>query len=148
MAIPERIPIAYEPDYYTRYIGKTKDGRQFMAFVVATEGKGKPWYAVLHTFDADGNHLDTEAWLAGTTAKGEQEACELAQKKRLEMLAGLGKYKLCKIKVKLFSVKIDGHLFGLVDSSEPEEGPEFAERVTLWPNDLLFTPPWNGTYST
>jgi formate hydrogenlyase regulatory protein HycA len=152
--IPERIPIAYEPNYYTRYIGKFGGGKQFMAFVVATLPPHKPkklgnhkrWYAVLHTFDADGNHLNTDTWFTGVTADGEEAVVERAREKRLEMLAGLGKYKFSNIKVKLFSVTVDGHVFGLVDSSEPEEG--FEERVTLWPNDFLFTRPWKGTYST
>src|SRR5262245_40691668 len=102
MAIPELIPIAHEPNYYTRVIGKCKDGRQFMAFVVAAFGlkKGrkkvqeKRWYAVLHLFDAKGNHLKTDAWFAGTTEEGEAEACEKAQQKRQEMLAGLKPYRL------------------------------------------------------
>jgi hypothetical protein len=154
MAIPERIPIAFEADHYTRFIGKYGRGRPFMAFVTATLPssrqlnweKDKRWYAVLHTFDAGGNHLNTDAWFAGVTADGEEEIIERAQQKRIEMLAGLGKYKLCDIAVKLFSVTIDGSRFGLVDSSEAERG--FEERVTLWPNDLLFTPPWDGTYSS
>jgi formate hydrogenlyase regulatory protein HycA len=154
VAIPKLIPIAYEPNFYTRYVGRFGKGRQFMAFVVATlskrkvkdPAKHKRWYAVLHTFDARGIHLGTEHWFAGTTAEGEKEVCERAQKKRLEMLEKLEPYELCNIKVKLFSTEIDGQLFGLVDSSEPEEG--FEDRVTLWPNDFLFTAPWNGVYST
>lgn len=154
MAIPERIPIAFEADSYTRYVGKYGRGRQFMAFVTATLPspiapdwkRHKRWHAVLHTFDAQGNHLDTEAWFAGVTADGEEKVIERAQQKRIEMLAELGRYKLCDISVKLFSITIDGFLFGLVDSSESEEG--FEERVTLWPNDLLFTPPWDGSYSS
>ncbi|MGH7222085.1 MAG: hypothetical protein ACRELF_02560 [Gemmataceae bacterium] len=125
-----------------------------MAFVTATRPspmppdweKHKRWYAVLHTFDARGNHLKTEAWFAGVTADGEQEVAERAQQKRMEMLSGLGRYKLGDIAVKLFSVTIEDSLFGLVDSSESEKG--FEERVTLWPNDFLFTAPWDGTYST
>jgi hypothetical protein len=155
MAIPKRIPIAYLPDYYTRYIGTFGNENQFMAFVVATLPKGrltadwkkhKRWYAVLHTFDATGNHLATDAWFAGVTAHGENAVAEKAQAKRLVMLAGLGEYKLCDIEVKLFSVGVDGHVFGLVDESLPEEG--FADRVILWPNDFVFRPPWNGWYDT
>lgn len=154
MAIPELIPIRYEPDFYTRFIGKFGRGRQFMAFVVATLPTPPPpdwenhkrWYAVLHTFDATGNHLATDAWFAGVTADGEEQVAERAQQKRAEMLSGLGQYRLCDIKVRLFSVMIDGQVFGLVDSSEPEEG--FEDRVTLEPNDFLFTTPWDGSYDT
>jgi len=65
VTIPERIPIAREKDYYTHYIGKYAAGKQFMACIVATLPRPglpdwerhKRWYAVLHTFDADGEHL-------------------------------------------------------------------------------------------
>jgi len=154
VAIPKLIPIAYLPDYYTRYVGKFGKGNQFMAFVTATQPSGrvpdwqkhKRWYAVLHTFDARGNHLATEAWFAGSTADGEKAVLEKAQVKRLEMLAGLGNYRLCDIKLKLFRVEVDGHAFGLIDESSPEEG--FQDRVVLRPNDFLFHAPWNGSYDT
>jgi formate hydrogenlyase regulatory protein HycA len=151
MAIPKTIRIRHEPNYRTHNIGTCGDGRQFMAFVVATlaserrvdVGPGKRWYAVLHTFDARGNHLDTQAWFAGTTEDGEEQAVERARRRRQEMLASLGSHHLGNVQVKLFSVEIDGAVFGLVDTSEGGR-----DRVTLYPNDLLFTPPWRGTYST
>lgn len=148
--LPATIPIAREAEYRTHNIGKCDDGRQFMAFVVAEfAGEGtwqqrKRWYAVLHTFDAKGNHLNTEARFAGTTADGEPDVLNRARAMRDEMLAGLGGYTFCNVRIKLFSVEIDGIRFALADDSEPGYGL----RVTLWPNDLLFTPPWNGLYST
>ena len=56
----------------------------------------------------------------------------------------LGDVELCDVRVKLFSVEIDGHVFGMIDTSDPELGP----RVTLEPNDFLFRPPWDGAYDT
>ncbi|HJZ58297.1 MAG TPA: hypothetical protein VKE74_25365 [Gemmataceae bacterium] len=154
MAIPDQIRIRYEAGYHTRFIGTYDRGRkQFMAFVVASfttptkrnRVQRKQWYAVLHTFDKAGNHLQTQASYAGdTTPGGEDAVVEKAQAKRTEMLESLGKYTLKDVRVKLFSVTIDGHRFGLEDTTDDERG----ESVTLWPNDLFFTPPWNGTYST
>jgi formate hydrogenlyase regulatory protein HycA len=49
------------------------------------------------------------------------------------------------VKVGLFQVQIDGHTFGLVDASVPEEG---YVSIHLLPNDLAFFEPWDGTYDT
>jgi hypothetical protein len=32
----------------------------------------------------------------------------------------------------------------MIDTSDPELGP----RVTLEPNDFLFSPPWDGAFDT
>jgi formate hydrogenlyase regulatory protein HycA len=148
--MPATFPVAHEPDYRTHSIGKCADGRQFMAFIVAgiVPGAGpwqerKRWYAVLHTFDAKGNHLATDAHFAGTTAEGEGKVNDRAEKYHEEQLASLGSYQLCNVRIRLFSVEVDGVRFALENTSD-ERGPS----VTLWPNDLFFTPPWNGLYST
>jgi formate hydrogenlyase regulatory protein HycA len=149
--VPKRLRIRYEPGYRTRFIGKTKAGVQFMAFVVATlpgdrkvDLPGKRWYAVLHTFNRQGDHLNTEAWYAGNTEDGEPAVLERAQARRTEMLAELEPYTLCDVRIKPFGVEIDGAFFGLEVTSDDERG----ESMTLWPNDFYFRPPWNGTYST
>jgi formate hydrogenlyase regulatory protein HycA len=153
VAVPKSIRITREEGYHTDQIGKYGDGNQFMAFVTATlptpRSKDRHghmrWYAVLHTFDKKGKHLNTEAWFAGTTARGEREAVQKAQTKLAEMIAELGKVKYGNIKAGLFKVQIDGHTFGLVDASEPQEG---YESIHLLPNDLAFFAPWDGTYDT
>ena len=61
---------------------------------------------------------------------------------------GLGPIDWADIKIKLFRVEIDGTTFGMVDVSEPDEGPEWADRVSMVPGDLLFTAPWDGNYCT
>jgi formate hydrogenlyase regulatory protein HycA len=156
MSVPSRIPIAREEGYHTDTIGKCEDGRQFMAFVVASmpldklrvpEGwqTHKRWHAVLHTFDKLGQHLHTEVWTAGTTADGEAQVIERAKSRLAEMLAKLGKVKYGGVKVSLFRVEVDGREFGLIDASEPEED---YESIHLLPNDLAFFEPWDGTYDT
>jgi formate hydrogenlyase regulatory protein HycA len=105
----------------------------------------KRWYVVLHTFDKKGKHLNTEVSFAGTTASGERKTVEKAQARLAEMIAGLGKVRYGNVKVGLFEVEIDGHTFGLVDASEPDEG---YESIHLLPNDLAFFSPWDGSYDT
>src|SRR5262245_34457140 len=132
MAVPQVIKIVREEGYHTDRIGKYGQGKQFMGFVTAVLPTPLPknrrskerWYAVLHTFDKKGRHLNTEAWCAGTTASGEREAVEKAQTRLDKMIAALGKVTYGNVKVGLFQVQIDGHTFGLVDASEPDEGYE------------------------
>jgi formate hydrogenlyase regulatory protein HycA len=153
MAIPEKIPIVREENYRTHYIGRYGEGNQFMGFVTATIPMPLPedwqnhkrWYTVLHTFDSDGNHLDTEHWFAGTTADGEAAITKRALQKLQEMLAALGSIEYCDVEIRLFELEIDGHRFGLVPVVEPEE--EY-ESIHLFPNDLAFFEPWDGYYDT
>jgi hypothetical protein len=152
--VPERILIIREEDYHTDQIGQYGDGHQFMAFVTASLNpipgvkdwqQYKRWYAVLHTFEADGTHLETQTWFAGTTADGEREVIGRAEAKLEEMLNKLGPVRLGDVNVKLFQVEVDGRTFGLVDASEPEED---YESIHLLPNDLAFFEPWDGLYDT
>lgn len=156
MAVPETIRIARIPDFYTDKIGRTADGRQFMAFVVASLPedvrrtredwqKQKRWHAVLHKFDLQGKHLHSEIETTGTTAHGEQAAIERARSGLAEMVKTLGKVKYCDVRVSLFRVEVDGRVFGLVDASEPEEN---YESIWLVPNNLAFFSPWDGSYDT
>jgi formate hydrogenlyase regulatory protein HycA len=153
MAVPRILRILREEGYHTDQIGNYGAGNQFVGFVTATLPTPLPddwqvhkrWYAVLHTFDATGNHLNTEVSYAGTTASGERQAVERAEARLGEMIAALGKVRYGDVKVGLFQVQIDGHTFGLVDASEPDEG---YESIHLLPNDLAFFAPWDGTYDT
>jgi formate hydrogenlyase regulatory protein HycA len=110
----------------------------------------KRWYAVLHKFDRQGKHVGTDHWFAGTDADGsfENHVIHRALQKLNKMVAALGKVEYADIEIELFQVKIDGGIFGMVDVSEPEEGPEFIDRVAMLPGDLLFHAPWNGIYDT
>jgi formate hydrogenlyase regulatory protein HycA len=110
----------------------------------------KRWYAVLHKFDGSGRHMGTEHWFAGTDADGsfENHVRHRASAKLDEMVAALASVHYADIVIELFRVEIDGGVFGLIDVSKPEDGPEFAERVLMVPTGLLFYPPWDGTYDT
>jgi hypothetical protein len=153
VAVPKRIKIRREEGYHTDLIGTYAEGRQFMAFVTATLPSPAPrdwqahkrWYAVLHTFDANGRHIETRSWFAGTTSDGEQRVIPLAQTKLNAFLAALGELSFGDVCIRLFSTDIDGQTFGLVDASDPDED---YESVHLLPNDLAFFDPWDGSYDT
>ena len=85
MAVPDRLRIPYEPEEGERfhYVGRFKDGTQFMAFVTgAFPGEErypdpgdddwrsiKRWVAVMHKFDAEGNYLGMRSGSAGSTRR-------------------------------------------------------------------------------
>jgi formate hydrogenlyase regulatory protein HycA len=152
MAIPDLIPIAREEGYRTDTIGRF-DGGQFLGFVTFTLPMPPPddwprhkrYYAVLHRFDDDGNHLGTEAWFAGVAADGEGDVHARASSRLDAMIAALGEVEYGDVSVKLFSVEVDGETFGLVDASDPDEE---VEEVELKPNYLVFFEPWDGSYDT
>jgi hypothetical protein len=164
MPVPSTIRVGYDAEQYTNNIGRCTDGRQFMAFVVSTLPlqwlpepammiaslalganweRRKRWYAVLHTFDARGKHLRTEAVFTGTSADGENDVVAAARAKRDEMMRALGPIDFGDVEVALFSVRTAGVRFGLFDTSDSH-----GERVVLLPNDFVFSPPWDGDYST
>jgi formate hydrogenlyase regulatory protein HycA len=165
--------VPWEDYEYGRFnlVGRYGGGNQFMAFVTGAFPTGwwsgnrppeylrnrwaehKRWYAVLHRFDPDGNHLGTEARSGGTTAGGESEAIDRAEAALAQMLGSLGPRELCDIRVRPFGVEIDGYLFGLeykcVDAEDPDDPTATHEYVMLEPNDIMFHPPWDsGEYST
>jgi formate hydrogenlyase regulatory protein HycA len=167
---PERLRVPHD-DHRFEHVGHYGNGNQFMAFVSGAfpadwwAGNRSPeylqtrwaehkrWYAVLHRFDAAGNHLGTDAWSGGTTEEGQDEACERAWRKLGEMLSSLGRRRPGDIKVKPFRFEHDGYLFSLRyerNSYEDPDDPEAGyECVMLWPNDIMFHPPWDsGEYST
>jgi len=165
MAAPDKIRIPYQNFDGARFdcIGRYAGGNQFMAFATgAFPGeerypdpdsdwrKIKRWVAVLHKFDSEGNHIGSESRLGGFDAEGRQFAGEKAWHRLAQMLreAGLQNAEPCDIHIKPFSVEIDGVVYELVYEHDIEDGVEH-EHVMLWPNDIMFHPPWDsGKYST
>ena len=163
MAIPEVIRVTHDGGNYSSCMGDCDlelgdEANQFWGRVVAFHTKPptpqpagwhpeKRWYAVLHKFDGWGRHLNTDHWFAGVD-RPHGDAPELANAKLDEMVAGMGEVEYADIEIRLFRAEIDGHTFGLVDVSQPEEGPAFAERVAMEPGNLLFRAPWDGSYCT
>lgn len=151
MKIPTLIPINREEDYHTHYLGTFVNGMQFWAYetFVHDQPKGSyphaDWknhrkeYVLLHTFDAEGNHIHTQHWYAGTTAECDNG---LMDQKLEEMVEELGSIEFGDIIVKLFEVEIDGITFGLI----PDENFEY---INLQPSSTIsFMEPWDGEYYT
>lgn len=161
--IPEVIPVKrYDIGHSgTQYIGKYGKGNQFWGQVVATFRKPdvmpndvtpsadewqsrKCWYAILHKFDSRGKHLGTEYKFTGTTADGESAVCDQAEVHMNNFISALGPVKFGNIAIRLFKIEIDGHVFGMIDTSSEEWG----DTATMEPGDLVFYPPWDGEYDT
>jgi hypothetical protein len=158
MAVPEVIPIAYEPHHRTEAIGRYADG-QFLASVTYAFPEGfrpddgweehKRLYTVLHTFDAEGRYRDSEIWCAGTWAEqhraphAEGSVLARAEAHLGKLLRSLPRRSYMDIAIRPFQVTVDGVLFGLV--LKEDEGETWAE---LYPDRLGFGEPWDGSYDT
>jgi hypothetical protein len=159
-----RIPL---DEYCFENVGFLPDGTQFMAYVTGAFPTGqkygsgddwrykKKWLAVMHRFDADGNHIGSESRLGGFDIEGRQAAGDKAFAHLREMyaeLAAAGEPEFCDIWVRLFSVELDGVTHGLFyeqSEEEPEPGEGRGEWVMLEPRHIMFHPPWDsGRYST
>lgn len=166
MAKPNKIRIPLD-EYRFENVGHMPDGTQFMAYVTGAFPTGmkyyleddwqtkKKWLAVIHRFDAAGNHIGTETRLGAFDIEGRQVAGDKAFAHLQNMYADLsanGEPEFCDIWVKLFSVEINGVTYGLLyeqSEEEPEKGEERGEWVMLEPRDIMFHPPWDsGEYST
>jgi hypothetical protein len=159
---PDKVRI---PHQRFEYVGRLADGRQFMAFVTGAFPDGikfdwvaddwrkfKSWSAVLHLFDAEGNHLSSEARLGGYDIEGRGVAGDKAYAELDEILVPLGPGKpvVCDIWVREFSTTIDGVTHSLqYEVFKAEEDGPIVECVMLEPRDIMFHPPWDsGQYST
>nr|WSY53235.1 hypothetical protein OG999_25975 [Streptomyces sp. NBC_00886] len=158
MAVPEVIPIAYEPNQRSGAVGRYAGG-QFLASVTYAFPQGfrpddgweeqKRLYTVLHTFDAAGRYRDSEIWCAGTWAQqqraphGDDSVLSQARIHLAKLLRALPRRSYTDIAIRPFQRTVDGVLFGLL-VEEDEEG-SWAE---LYPDRHCFGPPWDGTYDT
>ncbi|NNN33271.1 hypothetical protein HLK59_23505 [Streptomyces sp. S3(2020)] len=154
MAVPGIIPIAYEPHGRTEAIGRYAEG-QFLGSVSYAFPKGfqldsgweehKRLYAALHTFDAEGNHRDSRIWCAGTWAEQQRDGAVLGRARAhlATLLRSLPRRTYTDIAVRPFQLVVDGVLFGLVTGEDEDE--LWAE---LYPDNLGFGPPWDGSYDT
>lgn len=141
--LPEVIPINRIEDYHSHYMGTYGDGNQFWARILNMNFSEPVVYVVLHKFDCEGDHLGTDHKLIKVEAN-EEDLLERARIVRGKLIERLGHVEYGDIAIKLFRIKIDGHVFGLIDSSSEEWG----DLVTMEPGDLGFHPPWNGDYDT
>jgi hypothetical protein len=162
MTVPEIIPIARAPNYRTDMIGRYAHGI-FLASITWAfrEGVGIPedWpehkrlYTVLHRFDRDGHHLNSDIWFAGTWAEKQQyppdkdPVLARAKLKMAELLGSLPELEYGDIAIRPFRLNVDGVIFGLIVHGEHEDEDDWA-RVQLLPDGLVFHEPWDGRYDT
>jgi hypothetical protein len=149
MSLPEILPIARMEDYHTHFLGQSKDGRLFWGYETFaftkpySERQGKDWqkfrkeFAVLHTFDKEGNYIETTHWSDDGTVGPEMCSFKLE-----ELVATLGDVEYKDIAIKLFKTTIDGIVFGLIPDIQ-------NESIELQPSSTIaFQEPWDGEYCT
>jgi len=162
MAVPEIIPIAYEPEHRTDKIGRYTQG-QFLASITYAfpdgHRRGEGWedakrlYCVLHRFDVDGRHVDSDIWCAGTWREQQQQRgrpdspLAQAEARMAELLRALSQLAYQNIEIRPFRMTFDNVLFGLVIEQHGgnEDEDDWAE---LYPDRRGFSAPWNGEYAT
>jgi len=151
VALPDMIPIAYEPDYHTGTIGRYVGGQFFASIHGAHPPGADPldrgslrWYVVLHLFDPDGRHRSSDIWYAGAGGVFAGAIAEAGEARLRRLLDSLADQEYGDIAIRPFQVEHDGVVFGLIDESDEERG-DWAE---LHPNRLGFGPPWDGGYDT
>jgi formate hydrogenlyase regulatory protein HycA len=165
MAVPDVIPIAHEPGYRTDTIGRY-DGGQFFAsvtyaFRTSYTRQDGPWqdhkrlFVVLHTFETDGSHRDSDIWCAGTQrevmqagsrAHGDDPGAQ-ADARLAKLLDALPGREYTDIAIRPFRVVFDDAIFGLVVERHAEDGTE-DDWAELYPDALGFQEPWDGQYDT
>ncbi|MGW2270518.1 hypothetical protein [Streptomyces yangpuensis] len=163
MTVPEIIPVAHEPDYRTSTIGRFSGG-QFLASVTYAFPDGfvmgdgweeqKRLFVVLHTFDHDGRHQESDIWCAGTWAEqmkrpyDERSVVARADARLADVLAGLAEREYGDIAIRPFRITVDGVVFGLITECHTEDGSGEHDWAELYPDRLGFSVPWNGEYDT
>ncbi|MEU7822895.1 hypothetical protein [Catellatospora sp. NPDC049133] len=134
---PALIRIAYEPDHgRTDRIGRYADG-QFFAIVHGTRRNalGDIGVALLlfdHTGTYTGSRIHND--VPGDEAHGLRE----------QLIAELPDVAYGDIAVRPFSVREGDIAWELVDQTAKHGMP----RVSLYPMDIMFAPPWDGAYDT
>jgi hypothetical protein len=152
VAAPDLIPIKHEPGYHTDTIGRYAQGQFFAAVRGAHRAGEQPspdrrnirWYAYLHRFDADGRHVGSDIELIDVGPNLRGELGEEASAKLAALLDTLPEREFADIAIRTFELEYDGVRFGLVDESDSRRG-DWAE---LYPDNLGFCDPWDGTYDT
>lgn len=157
MAVPDRMPIKYEPGYRTDQVGSHAQGQFLGGVIGAYLGGWQPgvtredlrWYAYLHHFDGGGKYLRSDIEFVGVNVEGQARVVAHAQALLDEWLSQLDNLVYGDIAVGVFQTHYDGVLFGLVDESDddPDRG-HGGDWVELYPDRLGFHAPWNGEYDT
>ena len=104
-----------------------------MGFSFFLESGQKRPVSVLHRFNSNWHHIGSEIY--------EKERMQDAEKTLEDAIAKLPNHQPGDIKVRPFSVKLNGLQFGLIPSGD-------GKCIEYLPYGLAFFPPWDGTYDT
>jgi hypothetical protein len=116
---PELIAINND-DYAAEYVGRTRDGRQFILttpFEPAIGGRKGCEFVALYLFDAKGKLLDARVESFGPRASLDEEK---RRRLRDQWLRDLGDFTFDRIEVAPFAIQRFDTTFGLVPR-EPED---------------------------
>jgi hypothetical protein len=162
MGPPDKVRIPRDGRRF-EYLGTLVDGRQFLAFVTGAFPDGvqpswendewqkvKSWSAVLHLFDADGNHLSSEVRLGGYDTDSEAGAKAWFELRGMLARLAPGEPEFGDIWIRQFATTIDSVTHSLLYEASDEVGDgRIVEGVFLEPRGIMFHPPWDsGMYST
>jgi hypothetical protein len=144
---PVKVRIPYDPDCGRFPLcGLLDDGTLFVAFVTGeqADGEERRWVAVVHQFDADGNHLRSESRIGGYDSIGIEAAWERSDAE----LAQLVRPILPRVKqpgdvfIRTFEVSLNGVPHGLIYDAG-------YEAAIFCPRGEWFYFPWDtGDYDT
>ena len=144
---PVKIRIPCEPDWGRfPFCGQLDDDTLFMAFVTGecADGEERRWVAVLHQFDADGNHMHSESRIGGYDGIGIDVAGERADAELAQMVAPI-RPKVKQVEdvfIRPFEVILNGVTHGLFYD-------DIYEAAIFHPRDVWFYFPWDtGEYDT
>ena len=133
---PPKLVALDHDDYTARYVGRTKDGRQFFLttpFVPADE-VGTPTgreFLALYLFDEAGGLLSAEIDDLGPRAGIDEAACVA---RRDELLASLGEVEFRRVRIAPYQVERFGVEFGFISSrsrSRARIGASSSGRATI-----------------
>ena len=168
MAEPDTLLIPHDDFDGGRFthVGRYGGGNQFMAYLtyafpkfyhteeITADGnllfrEHTNCFAVLHRFDTEGRHLETEV----ERVEGTRDSRARDWARFDAMIKLLGEVEYCDIRIKPFRVQVGQVVHGLiyecVDAENPDDPTATDEYVMLEPNDIMFHPPWDsGEYST
>jgi hypothetical protein len=136
---PDLIRVAYEDSSSrTDALGRHADG-QFLALITGT-GQNRPGTiaVALLLFDHVGTLVRTDI---------RDVPLSDADAVRDQLIQGLADVVYGDIAIRTFSVEADGVTWCLVDETDDSD-EDGQPRVSLYPLDMLFRHPWDGTYDT
>lgn len=160
--VPDLIAINHD-EYAAKYIGLTKDGRQFFLttpFVPAVAGAESREFLALYLFDGEGRFLEAiihdfgsrqnAGYPPGNTVPLGTENEDPRSAKRDELLRRIGPVTFDRIEIEPFQIERFGIAFGLIPREPDGDDEDHIVAVEAQPgNYMAFFEPWDsGEYDT